>query len=154
MKLTASIALASLTLLSFVAGCKKDDNTTTTPVAPTVYMTAKIGDSTFTAHGDTLASMSTSSSGGITITYLRGNSFAGQTIVMSIIGNIATGTKSIGTGEASAQFYSTGTSGSYTYATTGTITVTETAPKVKGTFSFNCADSTAVTNGTFSVTAL
>ncbi len=154
MKLTASITLASLALLTLIAGCKKEDKTTTTTAAPTIYMTAKVGDSTFTAYGDTLASASYSSSGGMTTTYIRGTSFAGRAIVLNINGAISTGTKSIAAGDAAAQFYATGTSGSYTYATSGTITVTETAPKIKGTFSFNCADSTAVTNGTFSVNGL
>lgn len=153
MKNTASLILLSVALLSQITSCKKEDKTTTTPVSPT-YFTAKVGDSTFTAYGDTLASASYSSSGGMTTTYIRGTSFAGRTIVLNINSAITTGTKSIDAGDAAAQFYATGTSGSYTYATSGTINITETTPRIKGTFSFTCADATAVTNGTFSVNGL
>ncbi len=131
----------------FCTGCNKSSST------PAPFMKATTGTTTFSVSGTSQAFCSTSSSGGIDYIYISGEDANGKKIRIVLIDNSGTGTIQIGTGNAAAYYYPGGSTTSYTYATSGSVTITSLTPDIAGTFSFTCADSTVVTNGSFSVLA-
>ena len=142
---------AILLALIVIASCKKSNNTTSP-----YNMKASIGTFSFDAEGQTKANSSGSSSGGISLVYLRGTSTDGKVIKITLISGATwpgVGTYSVDTAGAACDYYPYGPDSTYTYATTGIVTLTAVTPNYVGTFSFTCADSTQVKNGSFTIQA-
>lgn len=151
MKILASVTTIILAILIIISGCKKGSNSTT----GSYYMKATIGSSSFDAEGLSQAYLTTSTSAGLNYNYLAGKATDGRLIQITLITSsgtpLAVGTLPLNTGIANADYYPQGLTSSYTYALSGSVTLTQLIPNLVGTFSFLCADSTNITNGSFSI---
>jgi len=141
-----SIVLVVVAWFFVIGGCKK--NSSTSPDTSN-YMKANINGEPFSITGISEVSASSSTSGGIHILYLRAGGSTGQAIRFSLVNLTTTGTVNLNTTAGAAYYFDSGFSAPYTYATSGTITITSLTPKIAGTFSFTTADSTKITEGSF-----
>lgn len=135
-----------------MTGCKKSSSTPSP-----YYMKATIGTYHFDAEGDSKAYLTSSSSGGINLVYINGETTDGKILKLTLVsssGTISAGTTvAVGAGDAQGYYYPMGIGSSFTYGISGTITISAVSPNYQGTFSFLCADSTVVANGSFLVKA-
>jgi|GEM_PF-6540111 len=143
---------AAVTVTFCIIGCKK--STTSIDVAAPA-MTATVDGTSFSVINPTQITASSSSSGGISYTYIYGTDSIGRVIEIAIANGYKVDSAiPLGTGSSNAYYYSHGLSGSYTRAARGSVTITSTIqPSIAGTFSFACVDSTNITNGSFVVSA-
>ena len=151
MRKLITIILVSVTIIT---GCSKNSNST----AGLYYMKATISATSFSAEGLSKVYQTSSSSSGLNLTYIFGKSSIGSAIKLILITNsgtaLSTGTIPINSGGlAAAYYYPKGLDSAYIIGTAGSIVLTALVPNIQGTFNFTCADSTQVTNGSFSVLA-
>jgi hypothetical protein len=136
-----------------IQGCSKSSNTNNN----NYYMKATVGSTAFSAQGLSKVYQTSSYSGGINLTYITGKADNGQVIKITLITNsgtsLSTGTIPLNNGAATADYFPKGLDSSYTNTASGAVIITALAPNIQGSFSFTCADSTVVSNGTFSVLA-
>lgn len=148
--LTITAILFSLLIMT---GCQKGSNGT----AGLYYMRAMVNTDSFDAEGVSNSYLTTSSSAGLNYTYLAGKASDGSAIKITLVTNsgiaLAVGITPFNTGYAQADFYAKGFAGAYTNAVSGSINLTNISPNLEGTFTFTCADSTRVKNGSFSIKA-
>jgi hypothetical protein len=137
MKKIYSLLVFILPSVIFLA-CSKN-NGSTTGVNSANSMTASVSGKSFSTNDVTI---------GGDYTYLSiWGSLANSYIAVYIDQYKGAGTYPIGTQWYVPTQYSV--NGQAKYAVHGTVTITATTPKIVGTFSFTCDDSTKVASGTF-----
>jgi len=150
MKKLIAITLACSASAVLFFACKKSSSSPTA----TDTMSATISSKAFTANS---ISDNISFSSGDSILYITGlDTVSGHEVVLEVLNyKHSTGTFPIdSTSVAAADYYSSASLGSYSYATTGQIILSQIVPTIKGTFYFTTADTTVITAGTFTAPTL
>ena len=153
------ITITTILLVSVIimSGCKKSSSSSNSS-SGSYYMKASIGTYSFDAEGASKAYSGGSSSGGTDYIYIYGKVNDGKTIKITLMTAtgvpLTTGTLPIASGNAAAYYYPYGYDSTYTYALSGSVILTAISPNYVGTINFTCADSTQVTNGSFSIKVL
>lgn len=143
-----------LALIVIAGSCTKSKNSSTPSAVDSSFLKATINGNLLSVTGDTVAYAGGSSSGGTTLLYVYGTIIGGKSIKLSLSNVTGTRTIALATGDGSAYYYPFGYLASYSYAMSGSVTLTEMTPYIRGTFNFVTADSTVVTGGSFAVKAL
>ncbi len=134
MKFIIALSAVIVFSLSFYS-CSKSSNKNLTN--DNSVMKATIAGTPFSVSGPSSAFATSSSSGGLNFLYLNGLSADGKAIQITLIDVTTIGTVQFATGNAAADYYSSGGfQGPYSYATSGSITINSFTPDVTGSFNF------------------
>lgn len=146
------LAIAGIIVMMSLHSCSKTN--TNSAAADSAFMKATVQGLAFSAKGAGGAYAGSSTSGGINTLTIYGVSTNGQAITIALNNNAGVGVTYFASTGGSAYYYpSGGLLGSYSYAVSGSVTLTQTTPGLKGTFSFVTTDNQTIGAGSFSVPA-
>jgi hypothetical protein len=136
------------TAVALLYSCKKSSSST-----PSQAMTATVNGKSWTASSIT---DNTTASGGDTILYINGISASGQTIEVEVLNfHNTTGTYNFADTNRTCAAYFYKDSVAFSAASSGQLVISSiSSSAIKGSFYFTTADTTVVTNGTFTAPGL